>query len=124
MGHRLPTILGKAIDDVIETLNTLSEEEEILDLVACIERMTTLKKELQESAKLRPIEDDSEADVILWNKVIAKYFEGARIQSDVYPKAMLRFRNRQGFHERPLVIRRSVQIQAPQRVLHSQQVLG
>ncbi|KAK7695030.1 hypothetical protein QCA50_002218 [Cerrena zonata] len=76
MGHRLPTILGKAIDDVIETLNTLSEEEEIIDLVKCIERMATLKKELHQSAKLRPIKDDGEADVILWNKEIAKYFEG------------------------------------------------
>lgn len=83
MGHRLPTILGKAIDDVIETLNTLSEEEEILDLVKCIERMSTLKQELQQSAKLRPIMDDGEADVILWNKEIAKYFEGTRIHSTV-----------------------------------------
>ncbi|EMD32646.1 hypothetical protein CERSUDRAFT_58452 [Gelatoporia subvermispora B] len=76
MGHRLPTILGKAIDDVILTLNQESEEDRILDLIKCIERMDTLKQELQEHAKLRPVVDDGEADVALWNKEIAKYFQG------------------------------------------------
>ncbi|OCH89548.1 DUF89-domain-containing protein [Obba rivulosa] len=76
MGHRLPTILGKAIDDVILTLNQESEEDRIVDLIKCIERMDTLKTELQEHAKLRPIIDDGEADVPLWNKEIAKYFQG------------------------------------------------
>lgn len=38
MGRRLPTILGKAIEDTIITLNQLSSEDEILDLLACIER--------------------------------------------------------------------------------------
>ncbi|CAL1694509.1 unnamed protein product [Somion occarium] len=74
MGHRLPTILGKAIEDVIETLNGLSDEEEIHDLVSCIQRMDTLKNELHQHAKLRPIIDDGEADVALWNKEITKYF--------------------------------------------------
>lgn len=36
MGKRLPTILGKAIDDVVKTLNDQSDEEFILDLIACI----------------------------------------------------------------------------------------
>lgn len=76
MGHRLPTILGKAIDDVIETLNQESDEERMVDLVHCIERMDNLKIDLQEHAKLRPIIDDGEADVPLWNKEIAKYFQG------------------------------------------------
>lgn len=76
MGHRLPTILGKAIDDVIVTLNEQSFEDRILDLVECIERMEELKRELERSAKLRPIIDDGEADVALWNKEIAKYFLG------------------------------------------------
>ena len=39
MGVRLPTILGKAIDDTIQTLNTVSDEVEILDLVACVDLM-------------------------------------------------------------------------------------
>ena len=76
MGHRLPTILGKAIDDVVHTLNELSDEDRIVDLVACIERMDSLKMDLQEHAILRPIIDDGEADVALWNKAIAKYFRG------------------------------------------------
>ncbi|TCD63178.1 hypothetical protein EIP91_005875 [Steccherinum ochraceum] len=76
MGHRLPTILGKAIDDVVQTLNELSDEDMIVDLVKCIERMASLKEELTEHALLRPIVDDGEADVALWNKEIAKYFRG------------------------------------------------
>lgn len=76
MGHRLPTILGKAIDDVILTLNQEYDEDRVLDLIKCIERMDNLKNDLQEHAKLRPIIDDGEADVALWNKEIAKYFQG------------------------------------------------
>ncbi len=79
MGHRLPTILGKAIDDVIVTLNEQSFEDRILDLMECIERMEELKRELERSAKLRPIIDDGEADVALWNKEIAKYFLGVML---------------------------------------------
>ncbi|KIJ41034.1 hypothetical protein M422DRAFT_229841 [Sphaerobolus stellatus SS14] len=76
MGHRLPTILGKAIDDAVTTLNTLSDEGEILDLADCIERMGELMVDLSENHKLRPIIDDGEGDVALWNKEIAKYFQG------------------------------------------------
>lgn len=76
MGQRLPTILGKAIDDVVLTLNQEYDEERILDLVKSIERMDALKQELQKQAKLRSIIDDGEADVALWNKLIAKYFQG------------------------------------------------
>lgn len=64
MGHRLPTILGKAIDDVIRTLNEQSEEDEIFDLVQCIGRMNVLMVELSESATLRPIIDGS-SDLIV-----------------------------------------------------------
>ncbi|KAI9057000.1 DUF89-domain-containing protein [Trametes sanguinea] len=76
MGQRLPTILGKAIEDVVVTLNQEYDEERIVDLVQCIDRMEDLMRELQEQAKLRPIIDDGEADVALWNKLIAKYFHG------------------------------------------------
>ena len=65
MGHRLPTILGKAIDDVIRTLNEQSEEDEIVDLVGCIERMNVLMVELSESATLRPIIDGSPNPTLL-----------------------------------------------------------
>ncbi|KAF9785559.1 hypothetical protein BJ322DRAFT_1063855 [Thelephora terrestris] len=81
MGHRLPTILGKGIDDVIRTLNDQSGEDEIIDLVACIERMNILMAELSENATLRPIVDDDEADVTLWNKEIAKHFQGRTFMS-------------------------------------------
>lgn len=57
MGHRLPTILGKAIDDVIRTLNEQSSEEEVIDLVECIERMEGLMTDLSGNANLRYIVD-------------------------------------------------------------------
>ncbi|MBW0482139.1 hypothetical protein O181_021854 [Austropuccinia psidii MF-1] len=76
MGKRLPTILGKAIDDTIQTLNQESDEERIIDLVSCIERMEDLMEDLHQNAKLRPILDDGEGDIPLWNKEIARYFRG------------------------------------------------
>jgi len=57
MGHRLPTILGKAVDDVIRTLNEQSAEEEVVDLVRCIERMEGLMADLSGNANLRYIVD-------------------------------------------------------------------
>lgn len=77
MGVRLPTILGKAIEDTTRTLNEQYSAEKIIDLVQCIERMEDLMVDLSGNAKLRPIVDDGEADVALWNKEIAKYFQGA-----------------------------------------------
>lgn len=76
MGVRLPTILGKAIDDASRTLNEQSSEDKIIDLVNSLERMDELMVDLSGNAKLRPIIDDGEADVPLWNKEIAKYFQG------------------------------------------------
>ena len=57
-------------------MNQEYDEERVVDLVGCIERMNALMAELQSQAKLRPIIDDGEADVALWNKLIAKYFQG------------------------------------------------
>lgn len=68
MGVRLPTILGKAIDDVWKTLNNESDEDRILDLVACIHRMDNLMDDMRNNSKLRPIIDDGAGDVALWNK--------------------------------------------------------
>ena len=76
MQSRLPTILGKAIEDATRTLNSQSSEERALDLVLAIARMDDLMTDLSSNAKLRPIVDDDEADVALWNKEIAKYFQG------------------------------------------------
>ncbi|KIK95348.1 hypothetical protein PAXRUDRAFT_827110 [Paxillus rubicundulus Ve08.2h10] len=76
MGVRLPTILGKAIDDTSRTLNEQSAEDRVIDLVECLERMDALMADLSGNAKLRPIIDDGEGDVALWNKEIAKYFQG------------------------------------------------
>lgn len=81
MQARLPTILGKAIEDATRTLNDESSEERVLDLVACIERMEALMVDLSGNKKLRPIIDDNEADVALWNKEIAKYFQGLSLFS-------------------------------------------
>lgn len=68
MGVRLPTILGKAIDDVWKTLNQETEEERIVDLVNCIHRLEDLMGDLQGNSKLRPIIDDGAGDIALWNK--------------------------------------------------------
>ncbi|KJA28404.1 hypothetical protein HYPSUDRAFT_129511 [Hypholoma sublateritium FD-334 SS-4] len=76
MQSRLPTILGKGIEDATRTLNTVSSEELVVDLATCIDRMGDLMTDLSGNAKLRPIVDDDEADVALWNKEIAKYFQG------------------------------------------------
>ncbi|KDE05895.1 hypothetical protein MVLG_03708 [Microbotryum lychnidis-dioicae p1A1 Lamole] len=76
MSHRLPTILAKAIDDVRTTLNEQYEEEKIVDLVECMERMEDLMDDLQSNATLRPIIDDGEGDIPLWNKEIAKCYRG------------------------------------------------
>lgn len=43
-----------------------------------LDRMDELMADLSGNAKLRPVIDDGEADVALWNKEIAKYFQGAR----------------------------------------------
>lgn len=76
MQSRLPTILGKAIEDANRTLNSQSSEDRVVDLCECIKRMQILMEDLSGNAKLRPIIDDGEADVALWNKEIAKYFQG------------------------------------------------
>ncbi|KAM0747738.1 DUF89-domain-containing protein [Meredithblackwellia eburnea MCA 4105] len=76
MGVRLPTILGKAIDDVVRTLNDEYDEDRIVDLTECISRMEDLMDDLQANTVLRPIVDDGEGDVPLWNKEIARYFRG------------------------------------------------
>jgi hypothetical protein len=53
MGVRLPTILGKAIDDVWRTVNENAEEDRITDLIDCIERMDVLMTDLSQNNKLR-----------------------------------------------------------------------
>ena len=105
MQSRLPTILGKAIEDAIRTLNDQAEEEEVVDLSQSIERMGELMTDLSGNAKLRPIVDDGEADVALWNKEIAKYFQGWLTERII--AVHLTFR-RERFHECSLVIRRSI----------------
>lgn len=94
--YRLPTILGKAIEDATRTLNEQYEEEKVIDLVQCVERMVSLKTDLSSNANLRYIVDgqcsaplpcchpiqsstfitDGEADYALWNKQLARYFSG------------------------------------------------
>lgn len=100
MSQRLPTILGKGIDDTYKTLNEQHDEERITDLVECVHRMEDLHADLSGNAKLRPIYDDGEGDVSLWNKArpssspllstltscvvlqeIAKYFQGKDFMS-------------------------------------------
>lgn len=65
-----------AIDDAVRTLNEQHDEDKIVDLVRCIERMEALLSDLDQNSILRSITDDGEADVALWNKEMAKYFQG------------------------------------------------
>lgn len=66
MGTRLPTILGKAIDDVVRTLNDEYDEAKIVDLTECIARMEDLMDDLQSNSKLRQIVDDGEGALPLF----------------------------------------------------------
>lgn len=86
MGVRLPTILGKGIADVWQTLNQEYNEERIQDLLDCVHRLEDLMGDLQGNSKLRPIVDDGAGDVALWNKV-----SGA----SMFPGAMLTYRKSQ-----------------------------
>ena len=45
------------------------DEGMIVDLTECIKRMDRLMADLTSNQKLRPIIDDNEGDVALWNKV-------------------------------------------------------
>ncbi|KAJ2914773.1 hypothetical protein MD484_g5633, partial [Candolleomyces efflorescens] len=81
MQSRLPTILGKAIEDAVRTLNNESDEERVIDLSQSIQRMEELMTDLSGNAKLRPIVDDGEADVVTWNREITKYFIGKDFMS-------------------------------------------
>lgn len=56
-------------------------EERIVDLTSCIERMEDLMDDLHSNSKLRPIIDDGEGDIPLWNKEIAKFFRGKDFMS-------------------------------------------
>ena len=112
MQSRLPTILGKAIEDTTRTLNEESSEERIVDLVACIDRMGDLMTDLSGNAKLRPIIDDNEADVALWNKEIAKFFQGM-FWNALKGKAVDLFLHRQRLHECALAICRGLQVPSP-----------
>ncbi|CED85184.1 Uncharacterized conserved protein [Phaffia rhodozyma] len=80
MGQRLPTILSKGMDDTIKTLNEQSDEDLIVDLVACLNRMEQLMSDLSKVALIRPIIDDG-TDTALWNKAIARYFQGKDFMS-------------------------------------------
>lgn len=73
MGVRLPTILGKGIDDVWKTLNQEYDEERVVDLINCIHRLDDLMADLQQNSKLRPIKDDGAGDIALWNKVSQQF---------------------------------------------------
>jgi len=114
MSHRLPTILGKAIEDVVKTLADEYDEERITDLTACIERMEDLMEDLQGNSKLRPIIDDGEGDIPLWNKEIAKVRLFAPSFLSPYALKLTRSSStvlpRQGLHERSLALRRGLQV--------------
>ena len=121
MGVRLPTILGKAIDDVWKTLNQEYDEGRVTDLVECVHRMEDLMNDLQGNSKLRPIIDDGAGDIALWNKVhIISYIPPITLVpvdhcTDVEFHSLTRIGNCkilpwQGLYERALVVCRGIQV--------------
>ena len=77
MGVRLPTILGKAIDDVTRTLNDQSSEEKIVDLIHCIECMDVLMQDLSGNQSCGPLLTTARPTSPCGTKEIAKYFQGS-----------------------------------------------
>jgi len=55
---------GPSLMNVIHTLNERSVEDEIVDLIWCIDRMNVLMVELSESAELRPNNDGTEPGML------------------------------------------------------------
>lgn len=143
MGHRLPTILGKAVDDVIRTLNEQASEEEVIDLVQCIERMEGLMTDLSGNAPLRYIVDGQSlpshrhhlVPTLLsrcrWRSRRCFVEQGDRqvlprygcIETTLWLDLNMRQINRKDIHERPLGRCRSIQIPSSPRMFRGQQIL-
>ena len=121
MGVRLPTILGKAIQDVWLTLNQEYNEEKITDLIECIHRMEDLMDDLHNNSKLRPIVDDGAGDIPLWNKASVACVNSEGTAKTAGNRQVL---PRQGLYECSVVVRRGIQISTSARVLLPQQILG
>lgn len=106
--------------------------------------MDTLMADLTSNQKLRPIIDDNEADVALWNKVsrlatLAVYNQALTLHARKSPNSskekvkknfayFSRVLTKHTFdddrlHECTLAFRRSVQVPPPERMLLRQQVL-
>lgn len=118
MGHRLPTILGKAIDDVIKTMNEQHEEDKIVDLEHCVQRMEALMSDLTSKADLRPIIDDGEGDIPLWNKALAKYFRGTTYCCSLSIRLLtVCVAHRPELQHRTMGLRRGIQVPPSSRVL-------
>lgn len=112
MGVRLPTILGKGIDDVWKTLNQEYDEERVVDLVNCIHRLEALMTDLHENSKLRPIIDDGAGDIALWNKVRPPPLRCCR-RGDyrlIHPAGDRQVLPRKGLYERPMALCRGLQV--------------
>lgn len=109
MGVRLPTILGKGIDDVWKTLNQEYDEERVVDLINCIHRLDDLMADLQQNSKLRPIKDDGAGDIALWNKVSLQAQRGTFTdQADILGNRQVL--PRKGLYERPMALCRGLQV--------------
>jgi len=52
MQSRLPTIVGKAVEDAIRTINGQAEEEEVVDLPQSIERIAEVTTQSEFFASL------------------------------------------------------------------------
>lgn len=122
MGVRLPTILGKGIDDVWKTLNQEYDEERVVDLINCIHRLDDLMADLQQNSKLRPIKDDGAGDIALWNKV--SYLAQSDSKDAVDISGNCQVLPRKGLHERPMALCRSLQVPTTEGVFLFVKVLG
>lgn len=65
---RWPVIITGAIDDVHRTVNDVTDEEKRKEGKAIIEKLATLKYELQHNRQLTPLPDDGEPDIADYNK--------------------------------------------------------
>lgn len=142
MGKRLPTILAKAIDDVVKTLNEQSDEDRIKDLLGCIERMEDLMDDLQDNvrpldrlrllpqlsshdqAKLRPIIDECAQSSQTRTTTLTAGNQWTDERHGAVEQAADALFPRQGLHDRPVAIRRGVQVPPSRRMLRRVQILG
>ncbi|EPS34340.1 hypothetical protein PDE_09304 [Penicillium oxalicum 114-2] len=65
---RWPVIITGAIDDLARTISTVSNDDKAKEGKSIIEKLATLKYELQHDRQLSPLEDDGASDIASYNE--------------------------------------------------------